>query len=338
MFKSQSFSSLIEANNANLANTSSELINGLKILHENQWYTCGNLSLSEGEFPHKAINSSPEDLDYQLLMNAALLLASDKVDQPITVTVGFPYGTYHIYKDKAVSYLKRSHRVEYDSSVFSSGAKKTAVVEIGDVDVVPEIVGCTIALRKGEQKAEGSFFVLSCGFGTFESVLSTDEGIIEQTMISTHGLKYAINIMLKELEKSNYLEFRNAHLLDDAFQKGYIILNRKNIDLREMRKNAIKSYYNEVISPNLRNVITDANLMKTNKIYLCGGGLYYNDLVECFNKEFGDIAQLTFVDDPASLAGKGYALNSLRKTGGLKQSSVGIDIGNATTVVVNFNE
>jgi hypothetical protein len=78
--------------------------------------------------------------------------------------------------------------------------------------------------------------------------------------------------------------------------------------------------------------------MKTNKIYLCGGGLYYNDLVDCFNKEFGDIAQLNYVADPASLAGKGYALNSLRKTGGLKQSAVGVDIGNATTVVVNFNE
>jgi hypothetical protein len=339
MFKSQSFSSLIEVNNANLANTSSELINGLKLLHENQWYICGNLVLNEGEFPHKIINSSPEDLDYQLLINAALLLVSDKVDQPITLTVGFPYGTYRIYKEKALAYLKRSHRVEYDSSVFSSGgSKKTAVIEIADVDVVPEIVGCTIALRKGEEKAEGSFFVLSCGFGTFESVLSTDDGIIEQTMISTHGLKYAINIVLNELEKSNYLEFRNAHLLDDAFQKGYIILNRKNIDLREIRKNAIKAYYNEVISPNLRNVITDANLMKTNKIYLCGGGLYYNDLVDCFNKEFGDIAQLNYVADPASLAGKGYALNSLRKTGGVKQSSVGVDIGNATTVVVNFNE
>jgi hypothetical protein len=78
--------------------------------------------------------------------------------------------------------------------------------------------------------------------------------------------------------------------------------------------------------------------MKTNKIYLCGGGLYYNDLVDCFNQEFGDIAQLHFVADPASLAGKGYALNSLRKTGGLKQAAVGIDIGNATTVVVNFKE
>src|SRR4051812_49141298 len=205
MFKSQSFSSLLEVNNANLANTSSELINGLKLLHENQWYICGNLALTEGEFPHKAINSSPADIDYQLLINAALLLVSDKVDQPITLTVGFPYGTYHIYKEKAINYLKRSHKVEHDASVYSSnGVKKTAVVEIADVDVVPEIVGCTIALRKGEEKAEGSFFVLSCGFGTFESVLSTDDGIIEQTMISTHGLKYAINILLKELEKSNY--------------------------------------------------------------------------------------------------------------------------------------
>src|SRR5690606_28616613 len=157
-------------------------------------------------------------------------------------------------------FLRKTHIIEFDASTHSSSTKRSVILDVQNVQVIPEIVGCTIALRKGEQQAEGSFFVLSCGFGTFESVLSMDSGIVEQTMVSTHGLKYAVNMLIAELEKTHYLGFRNAHLIDEAFQKGYIILNRKNVDLREMRRNVLRSYYNEVISPNLRNVINDQNL------------------------------------------------------------------------------
>jgi hypothetical protein len=237
----------------------------------------------------------------------------------------------------AVNLLKKSHIVEFDASTYSNGNKKTVIQDVQNVEVIPEIVGCTIALRKGEQQAEGNFFVLSCGFGTFESILSMEHGIVEQTMVSTHGLRYAVNKMISELEKTHYLEFRDAHLMDEAFQKGYIILNRKNVDLKEIRRNVLKAYYNEVISPKLRNVITDANLMKANKIYLCGGGMLYQELVDCFRNEFGEIAQLEFVTDPASLASKGYALNSLRVSGH-KRSSIGLDIGNATTVITALTE
>ncbi|MES3018275.1 MAG: hypothetical protein V4721_10870 [Bacteroidota bacterium] len=338
MFAIQSFSSLIENSNSNLSNTSKDLLNGLKIFHENQWYICGNLALNEGQLPHKLINSSPADLDYQLLVKAGLLLVADSVEQPLTITTGFPYSTYRIYKDMATDFLKKTHIIEFDASTHSNSAKRSVILDVNNVEVIPEIVGCTIALRKGEQQAEGNFFVLSCGFGTFESVLSMDSGIVEQTMVSTHGLKYAVNMLISELEKTHYLGFRNAHLVDEAFQKGYIILNRKNVDLREMRRNVLRSYYNEVISPNLRNVITDQNLMKANKVFLCGGAMYYQDLVDCFKNEFGEVAQLEFVADPATLASKGYALNSLRVSGGKKSSSVGLDIGNATTVVTTIAE
>ncbi|MDB5029429.1 hypothetical protein [Mucilaginibacter sp.] len=336
MLLTQTFSSLIENNNSALNNTSSDLLNGLKVFHNNQWYICGNLALNEGQAPHKLLNSSPNDLDYQLLIKAAMLLVTDDVEQPVTITTGFPYATYRIYKDVAIEQLKKNHIVEYDSSTFGGSGKRTAILDVKNVDVIPEIVACSIALRKGEEAAKGNFFILSCGFGTFESVLSMDSGVIEQSMISTHGLRYAINYMINELSKSYYLELRTAHTLDDAFQKGYIFIDRKNVDLREIRKNALRSYYNEVISPNLRNVIIDKNLMKTNKVYLCGGGMYYQDLVDCFKAEFGEIVQLEVVSDPAALASKGYALNSLRVSGGLEKSSIGIDIGNSTTVVTRF--
>lgn len=338
MYEIQMFSSLVENNNTVLSNTSKDLLHGLKIQHNDKWYICGDLALNEGLSPHKIINSSPDDTDYQLLAKAAMLLIQDQVEQPISITTGFPYSTYHIYKDRAIDFFKGTHILDYDASTHNQGNKKKVVLEVQNVAVVPEIVGCTIAIRKGETKASGSFFVLSCGFGTFESILSTDSGIIEQTMVSTHGIRYAVNLMINELRSKYYLELRNEHQFDDAFQRGYVFLNRKNIDLREIRKNAIQTYYNEVISPNLRSVINDTNLMKTNRIYLCGGAMYYQELIDCFQAEFGEFTKLTVLDNPETLASKGYALNSLRMAQGKPKSAVGIDIGNATTVVTNFSD
>lgn len=66
--------------------------------------------------------------------------------------------------------------------------------------------------------------------------------------------------------------------------------------------------------------------------------MYYQDLIDCFNNEFGSFAQLTVMDTPDKVASKGYALNSLRMTQGSYKSAVGIDIGNATTVVTNLTD
>lgn len=335
MYETQSFPSLIEVNSTVLSQTSKDLLHGLKIQHNDKWYICGDLALNEGQLPHKLINSSPDDTDYQLLAKASILLIQDKIEQPLTITTGFPYSTFHIYKNKAVEFFTRTHLLDYDASTHNAGNKKKVVLDIQKVEVIPEIVGCTIAIRKGEPRVAGSFFVFSCGFGTFESILSTDSGIIEQAMVSTHGIRYAVNLMINELKSKYYLELRNVHQIDDAFQRGYIFLNRQNVDLREIRKRMIQTYYQEVISPNLRNIINDSNLVKTNRIYLCGGAMYYQELVDCFIAEFGQFMEITVLDNPETLASKGYALNSLRVSGKPK-SAVGIDIGNATTVVTNF--
>jgi plasmid segregation protein ParM len=334
VFNIKKLPSLIEVNNSVLSGTSRNLIDGLKICNENLWYVCGNLALNEAILPHKLINSSPSDIDYQILLKASLLLMHDSIEQPLTITTGFPYSTYNLYREEASSYIKNTHRIEYDESTYTlNGGKKTIMLDVHNVEVMSEIVGCTLALRKGEAQEKGNFFVLSCGFGTFESIMSTDAGVVEQSMISTIGMSYAVNLTMKELLNKYYLEFRNAHLIDEAFQRGYIILNKKRIDLKELRRNSLRTYYQEVISPNLRSVISDSNLMKSNRIFLCGGGMYYEDLVNCFKEEYGEIAQLTIVSDPELLASKGYALNSLRISGGQKKSSIGIDIGNSTTVV-----
>lgn len=335
MLNTISFPSVIELNNRNLRNTAASLLSGLKLHHNNNYYTVGTLALSEGEFPHRNINSAPDETDYQLLIKSSLVLLEDKAAQPVALTLGFPYSTYNIYKDVAKQSFTGSHEIEYDPSTFSGQSIKRTSVTIDKLEVMPEIVGCMIGVRK-ELRDNSNFFIISVGYGTMEAVLSVDGGIVERTLISTHGINYAINLLKQELEKKYYLAMQSEHQLNEAMVRGFIILNRKKIDLREMRRQILKSYYNEIISNALRKVISDKDLTTANRIYLAGGGILYEDLVSCFREEFDPVAELVLTEDPCTLASRGYLYNSQRIVSQYPDKpllAVGLDIGNSSTSI-----
>jgi hypothetical protein len=53
-----------------------------------------------------------------------MLLVENQVEQPITITTGFPYSTYYIYKDKAIEFFQRTHMLDYDISTHNAGIRK----------------------------------------------------------------------------------------------------------------------------------------------------------------------------------------------------------------------
>ncbi len=338
MFKTYTFPSVFEGNNTDLKNVSPDLINGLKIFHNGEGYVIGNLALTEGVSPHKNINSAPDELDYQILLKAALLIANQKLGNPITITTGFPFSTFQLNKEKATELIDGQHTVEYDAATYGGGVKKNVQVEVAGAQVIPEVIGCTIALRKGITKAQGNFFVMSLGYGTLEGLLSTEGGIVQRTSLSTYGLRYAVNLLDKELSKEHYLELKTEHQIDAAFQKGVIFLNRKRIDIRSMRDRVLKQYYEDVISPAMRKAFNDNDFMASQIMYLAGGGAIYTALVDCFKEEFRDVLDLEIAHEPQSLASRGYCINSAQLNGGVKSTAVGLDIGNATTVVSIFDD
>ncbi len=336
MIKSYVFPSAIESHNTELLNVAENLLNGLKIFHEDEGYILGDLALTEGISPHKNVNSAPDELDYQLLAKAGLLISHKENGEPVTVTTGFPFSTYNLFKNQSAELIAGFESVEYDSSTFNGSGKKNANINVRKVDVIPEIAGCIVGLRKGEQQAKGNFFIASLGFGTFETVLSTEKGIIQRTSASVNGVRYALNNLIRELSKSNYLGLKTEHQLDAGLRRGYIVLNRRKIDLADLRKEVLVNYYNDIISPTLRKAYSDADFEKSSKLYLAGGGALYNDLTNCFVEEFQDILDIEVVEEPQSLASKGYCYNSLHLNGGDKQTAVGIDIGNYKSVVSLF--
>jgi plasmid segregation protein ParM len=328
--------SVFESNNAELRFVSKDFINGLKIIHNNQDYIVGNLALNEGVSPHRNINSAPDELDYNLLLKAGLLIGSQKLGNPITVTTGFPFSTFQLYKAEAKSKIAQEHVIEFDSSTFSNGSKKKITVEVDIANVMPEVVGCALALRK-QNIASGNFFMVSLGYGTFEAIVSTaDGGLIQRSAISTYGLRYAINLMQVELSKTYYLDLKNEHQLDTAFRNSFIFLNRKRVDLKELKRQVLKQYYEDVVSPALRKAFDDTDFSKASRMYLAGGGAFYEDLIEQFLNEFDGIVEVIIPEKAAYLAAIGYCYNSLASNGGDESRAIGIDIGNATTVVASF--
>ena len=108
----------------------------------------------------------------------------------------------------------------------------------------------------------------SLGYGTFEACLSQDSGIVQRSMISTAGIRYAIDVAMKEMMQSYYLGMQSEHQFDKDFQRGEIVVNRRRIDMTDIRRRALRRYYHDVISPVLRNRWTDKDFDRSTTLLL----------------------------------------------------------------------
>ncbi len=336
-----SFPSIFETAFGNSESSSKDLLNGLKIKKDNIWYLVGNLARRGGINPGRITNASPLEEDYEILFKAALLTAEDKLQPPLTVTMGFPFSTYNVYKSAAEQFLKKRHfMVEYDSQTFNlKGSVRKAMFEIDRYEIIPEIVGSIIGLKKHLNLPDSeNFIAVSFGFGTIEGAMATEEGLVHRTSFSSHGIKYVINNLARELNRKYYLEMKNEYQLDEAFMKGSIFTNRKRIDLREIRKELLTQYYREVVAPLMRNYFTDMDFENCQKIYLMGGGAYYKDLTDMFTEEFKGFMPVEIAPDAEKLSSIGYLYNSLRVSDNYHKRSLGIDLGNSSSIISYFED
>jgi len=327
--------SVIETNSTDLRFVSGDFINGIKIIDNGLSYIVGQLALNEGISPHKNINGEPIENDYQLLVKASLLLAVQRKGNPLIVTMGFPFSTFQLYKEKTRDLFKKVHQIEFDTAPYSGGGSKTLTAEIEQLAVMPEAIACVLALRKHEHKRD-NFFIISLGFGTCEAIFSTEAGLVQRSSLSTFGLRYAVKLLEAELMKTYYLDLKNEHQLDAAFRDGFIFLNRKRVDISELRSVVLKQYYSDVVSPGLRRVFDDNDFARASGMYLAGGGALFETLVEEFKKEFEGVIKVEVSENAPHLAAVGYSYNSLGLSNGDRSRAVGIDVGNSSTIVCSF--
>ncbi len=347
MQKSFIFLSVFEENYREFEKVADSFLDAIKIVKfKDKDYIVGELALKEGNSPHKFLNSSAKDLDYQLLGSIGLLIATQGLYSKLIVTTGFPFTTYQPYKKDAIEFLKGLHEIQFDSSTLGGEGLETVSLTVSEVDVLTEINGCVKAIRKGELKENDNFFIASLGYGTFEVALSTPEGIVYRTAHSAKGLMYAVNTWEYELQKQYYLNMLTEQQIERSFQRGQMIINRHNSDLTELRDKTLRSYYYEVISPAMRKKFTDEDFYRSKKIYLVGGGAMYDVIVNLFKEEFKDILEVNVYPEPNLAASKGYCLHSMElvkeKINSLDNKEsytcVGLDLGNNNTVVTVNND
>ncbi len=322
-------------------NSAKDLLNGLKIKKNETWYLVGNLAKKNAINAGRVVNASPDEEDFDILFKSAMINVIDKIQQPAVVTVGLPLSTFNVYKSAAQQYLGRRHfLMEYDTTTFNlKGGLKKNTLDIDNFDVIPEIVGGIIGVKKMLPQAEKeNFIALSFGFGTVEGGYAATDGLVHRTCFSSHGLRYVIGNLARELNIRHYLEMKNEHQLDEAFVNGSIFTNRRRIDIGEIKKTLLRQYYKEVLSPLMRQYFTDTDLEHCSKIYLFGGGAKYVELTNAIREEFQGFIPVEVMPDPEIVVSVGYLYNSLRVSDDHAARSLGLDIGNSTTTVSFFEK
>lgn len=331
--------SVLEINNSPIVGVTKSKLDGLKIIHNEENYIVGNLALSEGASPHKIINCSPGDYDYDVLFKAALSIIHSEVgERPLAISTGFPFSTYEMNKGTAMEYVKSINEITINSETFGGKGYEKHSPNIKEVYIMPELLASTLAVRQNESHVKlGGVFIVSLGYGTLEIGMSTNSGFTRRTFNSGPGLRYAVKNAMEMMESKYYLGMRNEHQFDKSFLNGFTTIRRNRVDISEIRRESLSEYYRDIISPLIRNTWTDIDFEKSNTLVLVGGGALYQDLIDRFNDEFDGILSIVVPEDALNMASIGYAQNSFLN---VQKShinediiSVGIDIGNANTVI-----
>ncbi len=347
MQKSFIFPSVFEENYREYEKVADSFLDAIKITNfQGKDYIVGELALKEGSSPHKFLNSSAKDVDYQLLGLLGLLVATQGTYNKLILTTGFPFSTYQPFKNSSMDFFRGTHEIAFDSSTLGGDGAEKVSFDVPEVDVISEVDGCIKSVRNGQVNEKENFFIASIGYGTFELALSTPGGLIFRTINSSQGLIYAVNRLEMELQKKYYLSMLTEQQMERAFQRGKMVINRKDTDLKDLRKDVLHSYYDEVISPAIRKKFTDEDFYRAKKMYLVGGGAMYNELVEFFKEEFSDVLDIIVLPEPHLSASKGYCQHSIKLAKNKintiddkgSYTCVGLDLGNNNTVVTVNNE
>lgn len=335
------FPSVFETAFGNSENAAKDLLNGMKIKRGEAWYLVGNMARKGAVNPGRVVNAAPTEEDFEILFKAAILNIADKVQLPYAITIGFPLSTYSVYKAAAEQFLgKRHFLIDFDTRTYNvGGGIKKGTFDVDVFDVIPEIAGGILGIKRLiPGAAQENFIALSFGFGTMEGAMTTPEGLVHRTTFSSHGIRYVISNLSRELNQKHFLEMKNEHQIDEAFVKGSIFTNRKRIDLSDLKKTLLNQYYREVVSPLLRKYFTDGDLENCDKIYLLGGGALYKELTDAIQEEFSGFIPVEVVPHPEQVVSTGYLVNSVRISDSNELRSLGIDLGNATTAISYFDK
>lgn len=274
-----------------------------------------------GEVPDilDEINSvSPFGAKFQLLARMALLLADTEDGGRVSLTVSLPSFLY-AYRDMVENSLQGKITVNFGASQVCK-EYISRVIDISRLQVISRLESCIAAIRWGKIQEKGNFAVVNLGQGACEAVLSI-AGAPEGRQFCVRGIRAGIDLGI------------GSESLRQA------LFGRKMADTRvpQLRKEVLQCYYEDIIASGIREVLSGQH-GSSPKIYLCGDGASYPELVQCFRDEFGERFPVLVYPSPEKCASQGCSIQAMSARQRFSETpgsalAVGLDVDDRYTCV-----
>lgn len=274
-----------------------------------------------GEVPDilDEINSvSPFGAKFQLLARMALLLADTEDGGRVSLTVSLPSFLY-AYRDMVEKSLQGKITVDFGASQVCK-EYISRVIDISRLQVISRLESCIAAIRWGKIQEKGNFAVVNLGQGACEAVLSI-AGAPEGRQFCVRGIRAGIDLGIGS----------------ESLQQALFGRQTAKASVPRLRKEVLRRYYQDVVSSSIRDVLSGQN-DDCPKIYLCGDGASYPELVQCFRDEFGGRFPVLVYPSPEKCASQGCSIQAMSARQRFSETpgsalAVGLDVDDRYTCV-----
>ena len=258
---------------------------------------------------------SPFGAKFQLLARMALLLADTEGGCRVSLAVSLPSFLY-AYKDMVENSLRGKIRVDFGASQVCK-EYISRDIDILHLQVISRLKSCITAIRRGKIQEKGNFVVVNLGQGACEATVS-EAGAPEGRQFCVRGIRAGIDLGIE------------SESLKQA------LFGRKTADtgVPRLRNEVLQRYYQDVISSGVREILSGQN-GNCSKIYLCGDGASYPELVQCFRDEFGEKFSVSVYPSPEKCASQGCGIHAQSLWQGSAETvvAVGLDMDDRYTCV-----
>lgn len=268
------------------------------------------------DIPDRMTAVSPAGIDFQLLVRMALLLADTEGAGRVSLAVSLPL-SLSVYGDAVKKSLQGKISVEFGASQVCKEYIGREI-DIAQLQIMPRLESCVEAIRRGRLQEENDFMVVSLAHGTCEAVVSVS-GAPAGRQLCVRGIRPGIDLGVGM----------------ESLQQALFGRDTTNSDVPRLREEILRRYYGEVVSSGIRDILSGYNGNRRLKIYLCGDGASYPELVQCFREEFGNRFPVQVYPSPEKCASQGCNIRArtARQESLAPTVAVGLDVDDRCTCV-----
>lgn len=268
------------------------------------------------DIPDRMTAVSPAGIDFQLLVRVALLLADTEGAGGVSLAVSLPL-SLSVYGDVMKKSLQGKISVEFGASQVCKEYIRREI-DISHLQVISRLESCEAAIRLGPFREKGVFMLVNLGQRACEAAISIPGEPFAQQFCA-RGIRSGIDLGVGM----------------ESLQQALFGCKTANTNVPRLREEVLLHYYEAVVSPGIRKMLSGCNDRGGLKIYLCGDGASYPELQQCFRDEFGGGFPVVVYPAPEKCASQGCCIRGQHVRQGFPGPvvAVGLDVDDRYTCV-----